>query len=198
MGSRRSVGLFFLLASFLPAVLCLLVGHQGSLLRDGIKKDGGGGFGLVWLGDININIISYCAVVSYIGFTWLWFFFFSFFSLLFGHLSSLFSSIFVYRPRPFCLNLERGSRALRGTGRTGIRAQDGRRGWALGWSPGQRRRPVWVSWLCGLVSGRCVCRDMTPLASCRTDESGGAYGALYEEAFGSDSALSPPSVLQLS
>ena len=154
---------------------------------------------LVWFGWGISTSISYHIVLWYLisdslgsGFS------FSFFSLLFGHLSSLFSSIFVYRPRPFCLNLERGSRALRGTGRTGIRAQDGRRGWALGWSPGQRRRPVWVSWLCGLVSGRCVCRDMTPLASCRTDESGGAYGALYEEAFGSDSALSPPSVLQLS
>ena len=48
----------------------------------------------------------------------------------------------------------------------------------------------------GWISGRCVCRDMTPLASCRTGESGGAYGALYEEAFGSDSALSLSSVLQ--
>ncbi len=92
LGSRRSVGLFFLLASFLPAVLCLLVGHQGSLLRDGIKKDGGGGFGLVWLGDININIISYCAVVSYIGFTWLWFFFF----ILFSSFWSSFFPIFIY------------------------------------------------------------------------------------------------------
>ena len=121
---------------------------------------------------------------------------FSFFSSLSGHLLSYFHLYLSIDQDHFCLNLERGSRALRGTGRTGIRAQAGHRGLgAWVWSPGRRRRPVWVSWLCGLVSGWCVCRDMTPLASCRTGESGGAYGALYEEGFGSDSALSLSSAL---
>ncbi len=139
-GGRRGrsfaweVGSLFFFFHFLPAVLRLLVGHQGSLLRDGIKRMAGRDFGLVWfgrLGDTNIHIISYCAVVSYIGFTWLWIFV-SFFAFLSGHLLSYLHLYLSIDQDHFCLNLERGSRALRGTGRTGIRARDGHRGVGLG------------------------------------------------------------------
>ncbi len=110
-GGRRGrsfaweVGSLFFFFHFLPAVLRLLVGHQGSLLRDGIKRMAGRDFGLVWQAggyQHPYHIILCCGILYRIHLA-LDFRFILCFSIRSS--SFLSSPISVYRPRPFLSKL---------------------------------------------------------------------------------------------